>query len=273
MSGTSHLTGDGTATGLKRDLDWVVMGLGDFDGDGKTDVLTRDSVVGTWHVALMDGKTVTTAGTGNADLTSNLDWGLVAIADFDGDGADDLLLRHATTHRWWLYVMDGRRHAVGASGPVENRSARRRRPARRRALDGRRRRRSRRRRPRRSAAPPRNRTARGATTAWTGAPSPTRAARRWAFPPATAWTFSRVLRIWTATAPTACCFATPRASGGGTSPRSSPPPPTLRPTSRRRPRPGSSRGSGISPATARTTWCCATCPRPPPTPAGGWSGR
>ena len=120
MSGTSHLTGDGTATGLKRDLDWVVMGLGDFDGDGKTDVLTRDSVVGTWHVALMDGKTVTTAGTGNADLTTNLDWGLAAIADFDGDGADDLLLRHATTHRWWLYLMDGRRHVVGASGPVEN---------------------------------------------------------------------------------------------------------------------------------------------------------
>ena len=120
MNGTSHLTGDGAATGLKLDLDWLVMGLGDFDGDGKTDVLTRDSVAGTWHVALMNGKTVTTTGTGNADLTTNLDWRLAAIADFDGDGKDDVLLRHSGTNRWYQYAMNGKSQVASKSGPVKD---------------------------------------------------------------------------------------------------------------------------------------------------------
>ena len=117
MNETSVVGGASSVT-LKADLDWVVMGLGDFDGDDKTDVLTRDALTGTWHAALMNGSSVKTIGTGDTDLTVNLDWRLAAIADFDGDGKDDVLIRHSTTNRWWLYAMDGRNHLAGASGPM-----------------------------------------------------------------------------------------------------------------------------------------------------------
>ena len=117
MNGTSKLTGSGSVA-LKTNLDWLVMGLGDFDGDGKTDVLTRDSVAGTWHVARMNGRTVAIAD--NADLTTNLDWRLAAIADFDGDGKDDVLLRHSGTNRWYQYAMNGKSHVASKSGPVKD---------------------------------------------------------------------------------------------------------------------------------------------------------
>ena len=117
MNGTSKLTGSGTVA-LKTSLDWLVMGLGDFDGDGKTDVLTRDSVTGTWHLARMNGRTVQTAD--DTDLTTNLDWRLAAVADFDGDGKDDVLLRHSGTNRWYQYAMNGKSHVVSKSGPVKD---------------------------------------------------------------------------------------------------------------------------------------------------------
>ena len=117
MNGTSKLTGSGTVA-LKTSLDWLVMGLGDFDGDGKTDVLTRDSVAGTWHLARMNGRTVQTAD--DTDLTTNLDWRLAAIADFDGDGRDDVLLRHSGTNRWYYYAMNGKSHVASKSGSVKD---------------------------------------------------------------------------------------------------------------------------------------------------------
>ena len=115
MDGTSKLSGSGTPS-LERDLDRLVMGLGDFDGDGKTDVLTRHVLDGTWHLALMDGLTVRATGSGSASLSANLDWRVAGIADFDGDGKDDVLLRHSETGRWLQYKMNGRSSVASGSG-------------------------------------------------------------------------------------------------------------------------------------------------------------
>ena len=120
MDGTSLLSGDGSIPALKLDLDWVVMGLGDFDGDDHSDVLTRHAVSGRWHIARMNGKSVQTIGTGEATtLTTVHQWHLAAIADFDGDTQDDILLRHADTGRWLLYEMNGLVRSATGSGIVD----------------------------------------------------------------------------------------------------------------------------------------------------------
>ena len=117
MDGTSLLSGDGTIPAHKLDLDWIVMGLGDFDGDGKSDILTRHAVSGVWHIARMNGKTIQTIGTGEATtLTTIHKWHLAAVADFDGDTQDDLLLRHTDTGRWLLYEMNGLVASTTGSG-------------------------------------------------------------------------------------------------------------------------------------------------------------
>ena len=96
MNGTTKLSGDGTPT-LSTDLDEVLVGMGDLDGDGKTDILLRDSAAGTWMYYPMNGVTPKTLGQGEVDIISKLNWRVAGILDLDGDGKDDILLRHSQT--------------------------------------------------------------------------------------------------------------------------------------------------------------------------------
>ena len=84
--------------------------LGDFNGDGRDDVLLRHAD-GRWHYYPMDGANVL-AGGGAANLTRDLAWRIAGIGDFDGDGKDDVLLRN-TDGRWFFYPMDGRNVLAG----------------------------------------------------------------------------------------------------------------------------------------------------------------
>jgi hypothetical protein len=68
-------------------LNWTIAGIGDFDGNGSTDILWRDNSgnVGVW---LMNGTAiVSTAVLGNAPLN----WTVAAIGDFNGDVKSDIL--------------------------------------------------------------------------------------------------------------------------------------------------------------------------------------
>ena len=84
--------------------------LGDFNGDGRDDVLLRHAD-GRWRYYPMDGATVL-AGGGAANLTRDLAWQIAGIGDFDGDGKDDVLMRK-TDGRWYFYPMDGRNVLAG----------------------------------------------------------------------------------------------------------------------------------------------------------------
>ncbi len=63
----------------------------------------------------MDGRRSLADGRGTASLTRNLDWRFAGIGDLNGDGNDDVLLRHADG-RWFYYPMDGRRSLADGRG-------------------------------------------------------------------------------------------------------------------------------------------------------------
>ena len=84
--------------------------LGDFDGDGRDDVLLRHED-GRWHYYRMDGRQVLT-GSGSASLTPNPTVAVAGIGDFNGDGKDDVLMRRANG-TWYYYPMNGRRVGPG----------------------------------------------------------------------------------------------------------------------------------------------------------------
>ena len=113
MDGRTVL-GEGSPAGLgsERTVATWVAGIGDFNGDGNDDTLLR-RIDGTWYYfpwtfygpdyrqgGLFEGH-------GAVALPDDLAWTAAGIADFDGDGKDDILLRHEDG-RWQYRLMDGR---------------------------------------------------------------------------------------------------------------------------------------------------------------------
>ena len=70
--------------------DWHIQGLGDFNGDGKSDVLLR-SLGGQLVLWTMNGAQITA----NQSIENlGLDWHVLGTGDFNGDGKSDILLRN-----------------------------------------------------------------------------------------------------------------------------------------------------------------------------------
>ena len=101
---------------LRTDLDWRIGGLGDLNGDGRTDIVLRHRTTGEWLHALMNDA-LTPAVDALTNISNELSWNSVALVDLNGDEKDDLLLRHSDG-RWLYYSMDG--SSVAAEQEIPN---------------------------------------------------------------------------------------------------------------------------------------------------------
>src|SRR5262249_20205871 len=100
-------------------LGWQVADVkGDFNGDGRADILTRNSD-GTLSMWLMDGARIAQGAVIYDHLP--LTWQVVdAHDDFNGDGKSDILTRSTSDGTLSLWTMDGTHIVQGAvlSGQV-----------------------------------------------------------------------------------------------------------------------------------------------------------
>src|SRR5437667_8354085 len=87
------------------DLNWKVVGVGDFDGDGKADILWRNSSSGQNYVYLMNGTAILTEG--YLRTVADPAWQVKGVGDFDGDGKADIVWRNSASGQNYLYLMDG----------------------------------------------------------------------------------------------------------------------------------------------------------------------
>ncbi|HLQ76668.1 MAG TPA: VCBS repeat-containing protein [Terriglobia bacterium] len=87
------------------DLTWLIAATADLDGDGKADIIWRNSQTGDVAAWLMDGATMKSWST----LFSRLgpSWFIAGIGDLDGDGKQDLIWQDRQTGDVSEWLMNG----------------------------------------------------------------------------------------------------------------------------------------------------------------------
>lgn len=96
---SDYIVGKGTSS------NWQIVGVGDFDGDGNTDILWRDTINGTNYVWLMNG-TSYKSGLLLPSFSGNA-WIVEGVGDFNKDGKADILWRNVTTGENVIWLMNG----------------------------------------------------------------------------------------------------------------------------------------------------------------------
>src|SRR5258708_22682244 len=82
MNGTT-ISGGATNLATVTDLNWRIAGSGDFDGDGKSDILWRHGATGEISIWFMNGATILSAPVFGA--VTDLNWSITGGRELDED--------------------------------------------------------------------------------------------------------------------------------------------------------------------------------------------
>ena len=114
MDGATLVSGTFTTPAALPDTNWSIVGTGDFNSDGRPDILWHHAVSGqvvVWHMngaALLDG-TFT-----DPPALADTSWRLSATGDFNADGKPDLVWRHSGSGQVVVWYLDGPRLTGGS---------------------------------------------------------------------------------------------------------------------------------------------------------------
>ncbi|MEM4248259.1 MAG: FG-GAP-like repeat-containing protein, partial [Candidatus Nanoarchaeia archaeon] len=106
--GNSGVKNSGIAY-FKSDVNWKLLQTGDFNNDGKDDLLWENATTGQGMIWVMNG--MTASSTKIIYTLSVVDpatkWTVIKLLDFNADGKADILWEKADTRKALVYLMDG----------------------------------------------------------------------------------------------------------------------------------------------------------------------
>jgi Domain of unknown function (DUF4347)/FG-GAP-like repeat len=106
MNGSTTISTGLLAPYSAVDSTWKIYGSGDFDGDGKADILWRN-VNGSVSLWRMNGANVLSTNFLTPYSSANNNWQIASTDDFNGDGKTDILWRNTDDGRLSLWQMNG----------------------------------------------------------------------------------------------------------------------------------------------------------------------
>lgn len=106
MNGTRMVEGHLLQPDKVADLTWTVVGAGDFNRDGHTDLVWRNTADGRLSVWIMQGSTLIDGRSLSPDVVADTGWQIRAVKDVNGDGWPDLLWQH-TDGNLSVWLMQG----------------------------------------------------------------------------------------------------------------------------------------------------------------------
>ncbi len=90
-----------------EDPNWSIVGTGDFNADGKTDIIWQNQAADQILAWYMDGQGgIEREALIGRDLGDS-NWTIEAMADFNGDGQSDMILRNSESGQNLLWEMEG----------------------------------------------------------------------------------------------------------------------------------------------------------------------
>ena len=107
MDGSNRISATNFSPGQVTDLNWKIVGIGDFNSDSKPDLVWQNQSNGQIGVWFMNGINLISAINFSPDQVSDTTWKIVGTGDFNSDSKPDLIWQNQSDGQIGVWFMDG----------------------------------------------------------------------------------------------------------------------------------------------------------------------
>jgi hypothetical protein len=107
MNGVNQVSGVSLIPDRVMDTNWKIVATGDFNADGKRDIVWHNVATGQASVWLMDGTRLMDGRLLTPDRVADTNWRIVGAGDFNGDRKTDLVWHNQATGDISVWYMNG----------------------------------------------------------------------------------------------------------------------------------------------------------------------